>query len=91
MFIAIAYDIKDDRRRNRVLNTLKNFGTWVQYSVFECNLKSEQLDRLRKILASHIKPSQDSIRFYYLCEECQRKVLVLGKGSVSEDEMVYII
>jgi len=91
MFIAIAYDIKNTRRRNRVLNTLKNYGTWVQYSVFECNLVSEQLDRLRLRLLSIIKPSEDTIRFYYLCEGCKQKVIVLGKGTVTEDEEIYIV
>ena len=73
------------------MNTLKNYGTWVQYSVFECNLASEQLDRLRLRLLSLIKPSEDTIRFYYLCEECKRKLIILGKGMVTEDEEVYIV
>lgn len=91
MFITITYDIKDDKRRNRVLNTLKDFGTWVQYSAFECNLDSEQYERLRNRLSYVIKPAEDSVRFYYLCEDCKRKVIVLGKGTLTEDEEVYIV
>jgi CRISPR-associated protein Cas2 len=38
MFVVVAYDISDDPRRTKLHNTLKNFGTPVQYSVFECIL-----------------------------------------------------
>ncbi|MEO0099225.1 MAG: CRISPR-associated endonuclease Cas2 [candidate division WOR-3 bacterium] len=91
MFIVISYDIKSDRRRNRVLKTLKNYGTRVQFSVFECNLNSEQFERLKNHLSFLIKPSEDSIRFYRLCEDCKRKVFILGLGILTEDEEVYIV
>ncbi|MEO0110991.1 MAG: CRISPR-associated endonuclease Cas2 [candidate division WOR-3 bacterium] len=91
MFIVITYDIKNDRRRSLILNTLKNFGRWVQYSVFECVLEPSQCDRLILKLSSLIKPSEDSIRFYIICEECKRKVIILGRGSVTEEEEVYIV
>lgn len=34
-FIVVSYDVVDDRRRTKVMKTLKNFGAHVQYSVFE--------------------------------------------------------
>ncbi|HIP96765.1 MAG TPA: CRISPR-associated endonuclease Cas2, partial [Anaerolineae bacterium] len=36
MFVVVAYDISNDRRRTKLHDTLLNFGTPVQYSVFEC-------------------------------------------------------
>ena len=38
MFIVVSYDISHTKRRNRLHRALKNFGTRVQYSVFECVL-----------------------------------------------------
>ena len=41
MFIVISYDIPDNKRRTKVMKTLKNFGAHVQYSVVECELKRD--------------------------------------------------
>src|SRR5262245_458600 len=35
VFVVISYDIADDKRRGRIFKALKNFGQWMQYSVFE--------------------------------------------------------
>ena len=35
MHYTVAYDITDDKRRNKVAKILKDFGKRVQYSVFE--------------------------------------------------------
>ncbi len=91
MFIVVSYDIKDDKRRNRVLNTLKGYGTHVQYSVFECNLNVEQLGNLKQKLVDTINSAEDNIRLYILCEDCKRKVLIEGEGTVTEDEEVYVV
>ena len=40
MFILVTYDIKDDKKRNKVCNILKDYGNRVQYSVFECYLEA---------------------------------------------------
>ncbi len=38
-FVVVAYDIPDDKRRLKVMNTLLDYGgTRVNYSVFECML-----------------------------------------------------
>ena len=42
MQFVVAYDIRQDRRRNKVMNTLKDFGLRVQYSVFECELTARR-------------------------------------------------
>ena len=41
-FILVVYDISNDRRRTRLHNLLLDFGTPVQYSVFECLLSPKQ-------------------------------------------------
>jgi CRISPR-associated protein Cas2 len=46
-FWMVAYDIEDDRIRRKVHHTLKNYGTPVQYSVFECRLNQSRLNELR--------------------------------------------
>jgi CRISPR-associated protein Cas2 len=78
MFVVISYDIKNDKRRTRVFKTLKNYGQRTQYSVFECSLKKTDFLKLRRKLEKTIKPDEDSIRFYFLCEKDIRRVERIG-------------
>ncbi|MBC7252295.1 MAG: CRISPR-associated endonuclease Cas2 [Anaerolineae bacterium] len=91
MFVVISYDIPDDRRRTRVANTLLDYGTRVQYSVFEVNLRPQQFRELREELEKLVKPEEDSLRFYHLCAECLRRVEIVGEGRVEEGEPLVII
>jgi CRISPR-associated protein Cas2 len=79
MFVVISYDIKNDKRRSQIFKTLKNFGQWMQYSVFECDLSKMEYLRLKSRLDRLIDPEdEDSIRFYFLCEECKRDIERIG-------------
>ncbi len=79
MFVVISYDIRDDKRRTRVFKTLKNFGQWMQYSVFECELSRMEYVRLKGALNGLIdSQEEDSVRFYTLCEECKKHVERVG-------------
>ena len=79
MFIVISYDVADDKRRSRIFKTLKNFGQWMQYSVFECDLDKLNFVRLRDRLDRLIDAKEgDSIRFYFLCEGCKPQVERIG-------------
>lgn len=91
MFIVVTYDIIDDKRRNRVARTMEDYGTRVQYSVFECILEEENLAEMFNILTEHINHEEDSIRFYILCKRCITSVKMLGKAALTEDKDVFII
>ena len=87
---VIAYDIPDDRRRTKVHKILSGFGTWTQYSLFECFLSKKELVQLRAKLAKHLKEAQDSIRFYALCAACLDKVETVG-GEPPKEDMSFIV
>jgi CRISPR-associated protein Cas2 len=91
MLYVVSYDIPDDRRRTRVHSALTGYGTWVQYSVFECFLDRKQRARLEARLYKEIRPQEDTIRIYGLCETCYQKVEVLGQGEPPEEEHVYML
>ena len=78
MFVVVAYDIHNDRRRLRVHKTLKNFGRPVQYSTFECLLEPSQLERLRDALSQQIDAEADEVAYYGLCRVCAGRVDVLS-------------
>jgi CRISPR-associated protein Cas2 len=91
MLILVSYDIPDDRRRTRLAHALKDFGVRVQYSVFECRLKEEQLNRLRARMAALIEPAEDSVRIYRLCADCAARLEIQGLGRPTEDPDVYVL
>ncbi len=77
LFVGICYDITDDRRRARVAAILKDFGRRVQRSVFEADLSQDRFDTLVRRLRRLIRPEEDSIRLYRLCESCRAKIVVV--------------
>lgn len=91
MFIVISYDIRDDKRRGRVFKTLKNFGQWMQYSVFECELDKMHFLRLKDRLDHLIHAGdEDSIRFYFLCESCKRQIERIGGEKPRQEGAVIV-
>ncbi len=80
MFVVIAYDVVEDRRRDRIFKTLKNHGRHVQYSVFECELRREDFRNLQARLTRLIRPEEDNIRFYFLDRDAVTKIEEIGKA-----------
>lgn len=92
MLVVISYDVKNDKRRARIARTLLNYGSRVQYSVFEVNVSQKDFERLQKALKKHMDAEADSIRFYHLCDACYNRVEVVGKGKpVEPEDEVYIV
>lgn len=75
-FILVVYDISNDRRRTRLHNALLDFGTPVQYSVFECLLNRNETERMKKAVFRVISKRRDAVRIYYLCADCVRRTEV---------------
>jgi CRISPR-associated protein Cas2 len=90
-FYLITYDIPNDKRRLKIAKRLEALGDRVQYSVFEAWLTPKELQSLEKQVAKIIDEKEDSVRFYVLCEACQKKVRVHGRGEVTEPPGVVIL
>lgn len=91
MFYVVTYDIPDDDRRDQVRATLKNHGTRVQYSVFECELEPGQLAELQARLASLTQPKEDNLRYYRLCKDCLEQTVVVGERPLTADPDYWIV
>jgi CRISPR-associated protein Cas2 len=89
-FYVVAYDTPSDRRRARIHKTLSGFGQWTQFSLFECHLTDKQYLQLRQKLDRHLKPEEDSLRFYPLCAACTGKVKTVG-GEKPSDPVTIIV
>jgi CRISPR-associated protein Cas2 len=73
-------------RRTRLHNASLDYGTLVQYSVFECMLDRESLARMKKAVRRVIRPRADRVRFYYLCRECLARTQVTSGHEVLSEE-----
>jgi CRISPR-associated protein Cas2 len=80
MRYVIAYDVGDDRRRERVAALLEGWGRRVQRSVFECELTGEELKTVWGRVLDVLQKGEDRCRVYRVCAEC----LALGR-QVGED------
>jgi len=79
MFVVVSYDVEDNKRRSKVCDELKNYGEHIQYSVFECNISKTQIKKLQIELNKMINKRQDSIRYYFLCQNCFSKLIIQGR------------
>ena len=91
MLVMISYDVVDDKRRLRLMKFLKDYGTRVQKSVFECNLSLDLYDRVKDEVEKIINRRKDRVRYYRVCSNCQDKVEIYGWGELTEDEEFYVI
>lgn len=96
MLILITYDVDTttkagEKRLRKVAKECINYGQRVQNSVFECLLTEAQLVNLKAVLSAVIDNEKDSIRFYYLGSNWQRKIEMLGKVSSHDPTETLII
>ncbi len=91
MFYVICYDVPDNKRRNQLAKALKGFGTRVQYSVFEAQLNRKQFNELKRTVDDVIDASEDSIRYYALCNACVERIEVPAVGDIETMESNTII
>lgn len=91
MFYSICYDIRDDRRRLHAVKVLKDFAERVQFSVFEANLEPDQLERMKERLTKVLDAEEDGLRIYPLCSACASRIVILGRGVVTQDPDVIVI
>lgn len=91
LFVVVIYDISNDRRRTRLHKILKNYGTPVQYSAFECLLEHSELKRMKKEISKALRPKSDHLRYYYICDACKDKIQVIGRTEVTEEKEVIVV
>ena len=83
MMVLISYDVAmtdkaGARRLRRVAKACRDYGQRVQYSVFECVLDPAQWVKFRARLISEIDEEQDSLRFYFLGANWDRRIEHVG-------------
>lgn len=96
MMVLVTYDVKTEtatgaKRLRQVAKICKNYGQRVQYSVFECLVDPAQWAMLRQGLIDLIEEEEDSLRFYFLGANWQRRVEHIGAKPAYDPEGPLIV
>ena len=86
MMILITYDVNttDNEgagRLRRVARECQNYGQRVQNSVFECVLPEDRFVMLKRKIETIIDKENDSVRFYILGNNWERRIEYIGKET----------
>ncbi|MDT3695304.1 MAG: CRISPR-associated endonuclease Cas2 [Ignavibacterium sp.] len=86
MMVVVSYDVSTTtksgkKRLKKVADTCLNFGIRAQNSVFECIIDPAQWEVLKNELLTIFKEDEDSLRFYYLGSNYQRRIESFGKSK----------
>ena len=87
--VLVSYDVSvvsgdGPKRLRRVGKACLDYGQRVQYSVFEIELEPDQWVTLKQRLRDIIDEETDSLRFYFLGREWQRRVEHIGAKPVRD-------
>ena len=91
MYVLVTYDVNTEtpegrRRLRKIAKTCLDWGQRVQQSVFELKVDPAQWAKCKQQLFDLMDPDVDSLRFYYLGANWQRRVEHAGaKPSLDVD------
>ena len=96
MMVLVSYDVSTvdlagRRRLRRVAKACENVGIRVQNSVFEFNVDPAQWTALRARLLELYDAESDSLRFYFLGDNYQRRIEHQGAKPAVDVEAPLIL
>ncbi len=91
MMVLVTYDVNTEdkagqARLRRVAKVCEDYGQRVQNSVFECLVDPAQWTELRKRLLELANLEVDSLRFYFLGSNWQRRVEHVGAKATYDPQ-----
>jgi CRISPR-associated protein Cas2 len=85
MLIWVIYDISDDKRRNRIAKSCKEYGLYrIQKSVFLGDLPVHCADEIAAFSRDLIDEKTDAVFILPCCEPDFSKHIVVGKKEFDE-------
>ena len=96
MLVLITYDVNTEdaagrKRLRKIAKKCVDYGQRVQNSVFECLLDAAQCRSLQAKLLAIMDPEKDSLRFYYLGNQYEKKIEHFGCRNTYAPEDPLII
>jgi len=89
MLVLVTYDVSTSEgngaaRLRAVAKACRDYGQRVQYSVFEIEVDPAQWTKLKARLEGIIRLEVDSLRYYYLGANWQKRVEHVGAKPASD-------
>lgn len=89
MLVLVTYDVATvtpggARRLRQVAKACRDFGQRVQFSVFEIEVDPAEWTKLKARLEAIIDAETDSLRYYHLGAEWQRRVEHVGAKPAAD-------
>lgn len=89
MLVLVTYDVRTlegngPARLRAVAKACRDYGQRVQFSVFEIEVDPAQWVKLKARLENIINPDVDSLRYYYLGANWQRRVEHVGAKPATD-------
>lgn len=89
MLVLVTYDVNTmeeggKKRLRRVARACEDWGQRVQFSVFEIEVNPAQWIKLKSRLEGIILPAHDSLRYYYLGANWERRIEHVGAKPKSD-------
>ena len=91
MLILVAYDVTSPRRLAKVAGICEDYGSRVQYSIFECHLEEERFEEMWSLLIAEIDQDEDRLVAYRLDAKSAGKTLTAGLMVCSEKVACYLV
>lgn len=86
--VVVAYDIVNNKRRNKVAGIMGKYGQRCNLSVFECFLTEREIALMQSEIIQIINVKEDSVLYYYLCVKCIKRLNMLA--STYQKKRMYI-
>lgn len=96
MMVLVSYDVSTEslagrRRLRRIAKKCLDYGIRVQNSVFECNVDLSQWMALKAALEAICDEETDSLRYYYLGRDYQRRIEHYGAKPTIDVEAPLVL
>jgi len=83
MMVLISYDVSTTSeggktRLRKIAKCCLDYGQRVQNSVFECSVDQTQWTKLREKLVNLMDEEEDSLRFYFLGKNWEKRIEHIG-------------
>ena len=90
LFVVVAYDISNTRKRTKVSKLLEEYGFRINRSVFECMFTKSEFIKIQDDLRTKLNAKTDSLVFYTICVDCFTKAHRFPERSDRTDQIVTV-
>ena len=87
----VAYDSPSNKRRRKVAQVLEGYGKRLQWSVFACQLRADQMRTLRWQLERRINAREDRVSLWPVAAQQVASIVPLGLPPPEPDSADFIV